>query len=142
MNQIKITPELLAELKDKAEKATPAWLGTGGYEIYYDKPMTRILATQCVVGYAEKNDDAEYIAAANPQVVLALIAKIESLEKEADWLAAMLGNGEDCVADCAGVPCVCAMSDKAYPYKEEYVQTYCKPCWREAARKAEESSNG
>ena len=59
---IKITDDLLANLKDKAEKAQKSWLEETDY-----------------FGTIE---DAEYITNANPSVVLALIEEIERLRQE------------------------------------------------------------
>lgn len=45
-----------------------------------DAVMNRM---ECIDAY----DNAEFIASANPATILELIAEIEALEKEADWLA-------------------------------------------------------
>lgn len=61
MNLIEITPQFLADLKEKAQKVDKLCLA-----------------------------DTDHIAAANPAVVLELIEKIERLEEEANWLAKQL----------------------------------------------------
>lgn len=83
----KITPELLADLKHKAERAT-----SGNWFITCD--MQGRLLLNCVAcdryesciavfpspAYNEK--DADYIAAANPETLSTLLAYIEKLQKE------------------------------------------------------------
>lgn len=88
--QIEITPELLADLKDKAKKATQGeWKASQTKRIYggTDWKSTPVVETEDdYLLYMEllenSANDAEYIAAANPAVMLALIARIEELENE------------------------------------------------------------
>lgn len=94
MSGIEITPEMLDELKFKSRAATP------GPWITYDMSFNdsngdlRILAAD---GYGRKRSDppigdifgpqtrnAAFIAAANPAVVLALVAEIERLNQRYD----------------------------------------------------------
>lgn len=85
--QIKITSELLEDLKDKAQKATQGEWGilqpsqTGGWGTCVS---TDILTPNgniiCSMKGSKRNQriaNSEYIAAANPDVILTLIAKIE-----------------------------------------------------------------
>lgn len=76
--KIEITPELLAELKEKARKITQN-------EWPPDYPLP---------------NEFEYISFANPAVTLALITKIEQLEKEADLLAEQASMMCDCIENC------------------------------------------
>lgn len=74
---IEITPELLAELKDKAEAAeslsrSPWKINDDGVSV--DDWHGDLVCEECLV------EEAEFIAAANPAVVLALVARIEELE--------------------------------------------------------------
>lgn len=89
--EIEITPELLADLKDKAEKATPGpWIKDTVF------PSSVITGNpDLIIGnQAEHNNifssalkcNADYIAAANPAVMLALIAKIEELQTDNQYL--------------------------------------------------------
>lgn len=93
--KIEITPELLAKLKEKAEKATPGpWVcfgllsgnGNSSYTVGTEKPGLDIckLASQLFTKNCLCN--AEYIAATNPDMVLVLIDRIERLEEENDNL--------------------------------------------------------
>lgn len=102
--EIKITPKLLAELKEKAKKATP-----GPWHEYYDPRDNMIEGPTCewVMGLDERyrcplifnellpddiaetiaehcearvdisEEDLSYMAAANPAIILALIDRIE-----------------------------------------------------------------
>jgi hypothetical protein len=73
---IEITPALLSDLRQKAGAATPGeWLiGYGGMDGDYAVIISRFCGNEiCVESYAE------FIAAANPAVVLALVAEVERL---------------------------------------------------------------
>lgn len=87
----------IARLKELAEKAD------------------EIIAPNELWAHCNRKVCADYIAAANPQAVLALIAELERLEKEADWLAEELLD-----------------SNEAWDTVEE---------WRRDARKAVERGN-
>ena len=76
---VKITPELLADLKDKAQKAT---------HLKWQNNFDGITCSNLVLAIEEHSkahligrimdfNNAEYIAAANPAVILALVARIE-----------------------------------------------------------------
>lgn len=88
MAEIKITPELLAELKEKAEKATPGpwvleiWSGQGT-ATHVKQGLTTGNGAH-VASYVN-GSCAEYIAAANPSVVLALISEIKRLRHKEDF---------------------------------------------------------
>lgn len=100
--KIEITPELLAELKKKAEKATPgSWFyGKDAESIGWQHPdSNRVYANLrnqnntvygilVTVNYHVKSCDqtASYIAAANPAVMLSMIEKIEILENDNNLL--------------------------------------------------------
>lgn len=83
--EIEITPKLLAYLKNKAQNATKGnWFTTCSSKgdlivscVINDRYESRIANFEDTP-YSER--DAEYIAAANPAVMLALIARIEDLE--------------------------------------------------------------
>lgn len=96
---IEITPELLADLKEKAEKAIPGpWIYDDGcVYLAYDPPKENRVHDwsssnpRFVCDFdddeyhqyesgKEARANAHYVAAANPAVMLALIAKIEELE--------------------------------------------------------------
>lgn len=151
-NNVDITPELLADLKEKAEKATRGpWVRDtdGGVysEFSEDAPITVIENDAILEG------DAGYIVAANPQVVLSLIVEnedlkseilsyqtgcrridclrakdIDRLEKEADWLAMELEKREPTCRSCRETVCTTSCG-------------YTGPDnWREAAREAIQES--
>lgn len=88
---IKITPELLKDLKEKAEKATQGEWGilqpsqTGGWGTCVSTdiltPNGNIICSMKGSKRNQKIANSEYIAAANPAVILALIDKIEEQNK-------------------------------------------------------------
>lgn len=100
-----ITNEQLVELKELAERA----------------------------GACEFGLITAFAIAANPTTILALIAEIEQLKKEANWLAEKLPvqNRMDCqfapFSGCYETPRVCL---------KDCSDRNCNVCWREAARKA------
>ena len=108
---IEITDDFLAVLKYKAKEAHqgPWSVGTGfSNEICImrqDEDDHSIKEFQLAeMKYLGTRSDAEYIAAANPTVVLALIDHIKQLKKEHAWLAEqILCCSEDnlyCEFDC------------------------------------------
>lgn len=120
--KIEITPELLADLKENAKKATagPWFYGKDAENIGWQHPDSNrvyanlrnqnntIYGILVTVNYHVKSCDhtASFIAAANPTVMLALIDKIDQLEKESDWLAKRLtefcdpDHDDQCCALC------------------------------------------
>lgn len=135
------------ELKDKAEKATPGPWNVDSLGNIFRTPHAKdedyqpvvLLTKSSLDEYAPTEADAAYIAAANPQVVLAMIEllqddifpayeladevrllKIENerLSKEAAWLA------EQVLPRCPGL---CS-------HGENTDHEVCITCWREAAR--------
>lgn len=128
----------LTRLRELAEKASPGpWFHTGGTHIREKSGSNYVCDS-----YGEK--DRDFIEAANPATILALLDEIESLqhtlatcrdkcrrlEKEADWLAKEMGscNKED-TPECS------------YPFPDYLTQDCCPICWREAARKAVEGKD-
>lgn len=93
MDKIEITPELLADLKKKAEKATPgpwdicaATAAKNSFKsilIHGNEQIAIVKTPRGLNRHGSTKDirerDATYIAAANPQVVLALVEEIEDL---------------------------------------------------------------
>ena len=160
---IDLSPEFIAHLKTLAQKATPEFIREG-YFIYGPKhpaskhPNGRIFIANIIEGSNQRDphldggtgigsgkDDAAYIAAAHPSVMLALLSRIEDLEKivagslyglyaeaharaerlekEADWLAREVSSWEHDQLDGTG----------------EHIREV--PELREAARKAVEANN-
>lgn len=84
MAEIKITPDLLAELKQKAEACEyKRWTdrlfqSSHGYPVFHAKGPGSF--DQTCLAYTAKYQ--AHIAAADPATVLALIAEIERLQKE------------------------------------------------------------
>lgn len=74
---IELTNELLADLKQKAKACEPKVWHLNDGDIYAETPTVPLRIAQ--VDFAE---DAEFIAIANPAMVLALVAEIERLQKE------------------------------------------------------------
>jgi len=89
MSQIKITPALLSDLRQKAEAATEGpWNRQGlasllRYAQKHDGPWNDDEYIDCSLPLPEEKD-ADYIAAANPAVVLALVAEVERLRDRLD----------------------------------------------------------
>ena len=81
---IQITPSLLNKLKEKAEKATPGeWLhcfARGRWEGWIIDEQHRDILKEV----SNFRENAAFIAAANPAVVLALIDHIKQMETELD----------------------------------------------------------
>ncbi len=156
MNKIEITPELLADLKEKAQCANR---GPWGLDLGPAPHIVFIRQNRCPIGDIEGFNDAAYIAAVSPDVVLALVerigklekdlyglchddeekvCRIERLEKETDWLARKLFEvcrNNDCGHACAGKRSCPLLRWKRCPV-DGYVNS-----WREAARKAVEAEN-
>lgn len=97
-----ITSKELAELKKLAEIADE--YAKDDWIAYTEENFGQMGNKNCIVmdqgdsscGNVCETDRgmeiASYIAAARPQVMLAIITRIERLEKEADWLAEQLSN--------------------------------------------------
>lgn len=143
MHNDRTTESLLAR-RELAEEATPGpWKSVYDYcvlpNIYDDRPANVLIADCSREHDHDKKTKANalYIAANSPDVVmddideiLRLRAQVERLEKEADWLALVLAN-----AGC-GIPLT--------EYIGEAVNGMSPPApehWREAARKAVETSH-
>lgn len=140
-----LIPEQLADLRAKAEAATPGpWKPDYRQMYVFDEAEVNIC---CQVrgygGMAYTHSDAAreaqmrannaFIVAANPATVLQLLDMVERLEKEADWLAQRLAE--------------CCLSYSEAREDEEPCGFPCCPCeencsraepdnWREAARQA------
>lgn len=82
---MQITPELLADLKAKAQAATPGpW---EQHEHYPHVIVDGVLDPICEVNrspyaYTDSRTDAAYISAASPDVVLDMVSEIERLRAE------------------------------------------------------------
>ncbi len=82
---MQITPELLADLKAKAQAATP---GPGEQHEHYPHVIVDgVLDPICEVNrspyaYTDSRTDAAYISAASPDVVLDMVSEIERLRAE------------------------------------------------------------
>jgi hypothetical protein len=93
---IKITPAFLSDLRQKAEKVEPNdYILTDGLAIKSESFKDLTIA-DCAF-----SDDAEFIAAASPAVVLALVAEVERLRDRLDELICSECNQQPkfCVCD-------------------------------------------
>ena len=76
-----------SELKRLAENATPGeWSHEQDNLYFYEDGCTRHmmeLSEGSDIGYVEQKHNSDFIAAANPEVILELIDEIESLKKDA-----------------------------------------------------------
>lgn len=132
MSRIEISPEWLAGLKELAEKATPGpWIMGQDGEVYSEDQDD--FPVDIIEGICVEQSDAAYIAAASPDVVIALIEKIEKQEKEVEWLvdhvSTLCGQIENCDT--------CAYGDGAYCSIDRCLGDDPE-MWREAASKAVE----
>lgn len=81
MSRIEISPEWLAGLKELAEKATPGpWIMGQDGEVYSEDQDD--FPVDIIEGICVEQSDAAFIAAASPDVVLAMASEIELLNKE------------------------------------------------------------
>ena len=81
MSRIEISPEWLAGLKELAEKATPGpWIMGQDGEVYSEDQDD--FPVDIIEGICVEQSDAAFIAAASPDVVLAMASEIERLNKE------------------------------------------------------------
>lgn len=175
-----MTQEELAEIRELAEAATPGpWYGCfepkenmiearGAKWVMglstVSCPFTESLIETCgedVISSFEcpkqvliSTDDLEYMVAANPKTVLALLDEVKRLreevarlDKEADWLVGMLSHyTEDCplkfslvYEEMFPIPKIDGC-DGSWPDDDYFDCTNPTPekCWREAARKSVE----
>ncbi len=161
---IDLSPEFIAHLKTLAQKATP-----GPWELTGIPSVTDILSIGAcrLIGSPYKIQDAAYIAAAHPSVMLALLSRIEDLEKivagslyglyaeaharaerlekEADWLAENLEYAcfnKDDGSGCFTCNQLCPELVNELKMKNRDGIKTCRGAtqygWREAARKAVE----
>lgn len=133
-NKIEITSEFLAVLKARAQKATEGyWFSTCNANLH---PVVNCVVLRYEISVAlcpdarDGESNADYIAAANPAVVLALIEKIKRLEEEAATLASF------CADICPNVPYhVNCQSCDDCPGTIDCKNSDKPEAWREAARK-------
>lgn len=130
--KIEVTPELLADLRKKAEKINyPNWYATQdgwGREVVCNKRPPFECCNVATMGPGEMEDvSSSYIAAANPAVILALIHHIEHLEKQTQWLATAQNYGID-HEDPTRCP-------KGKEPPQDCCST-CAECWLKAAKEA------
>ena len=81
MDKIELTPEKLADIKQKAEGCDPKYwvMDQHGDVMAVDFESE---GTQPKIASVEFLEDAEYIAAADPATVLALVEEIERLQEQ------------------------------------------------------------
>jgi len=83
MSAIEITPELLADIEQKAKRASSERWEIDGLDVVLFTDCNSDNSgdmEMCQVASCEMEWDAEYIAAADPAVVLAMIERIRRLE--------------------------------------------------------------
>lgn len=93
-----------SELKMLAENATPGeWSHEQDNLYFYEDGYTRHmmeLSEGSDIGYVEQKHNSDFIAAANPEVILELIAEVEDLRKgRTDWQAECLKRGFEYVRE-------------------------------------------
>lgn len=117
-------------LEELAGKATQGEWNYCGCEIWANETTM----SHDVVGKVEKFEDAQYIDAADPAMILEMIVELRRLEKEADLLAEKLAEVSDSMFDDE-------MEDLGFECSQECEQSGCtlecrKNNWLESARKA------
>lgn len=164
MGKIEITPELIAELKKKAQAATPGpWSSMNDPADDFDFDTAFITTKKrhkesrvaiAEVGFVDADNEfgdeqranARYIAAVFPDVVLALLEHMERLEKEAQWLAEFCEGEEQCPylafqwGETNSMPKWCTALDTIEDGFE--CEEYSVDCWRRIAREIAEGNNG
>jgi hypothetical protein len=109
MSQIEITPALLSDLRQKAEAATQGpWNQQGLASLLrfaqkHDGPWNDDEYIDCTLQLPEEKD-ADYIAAASPAVVLALVAEVERLRDRLDDLVCSGCDQQPKFCSCEVVP--------------------------------------
>jgi len=109
---VDVTPELLADITALAQAATPGpWANAEGYSVFSGTPPDHIWVCAMIAGRPSPEDlaNAAYIAAADPQTVLALVAEIARLREH----------------DTPHVGCNCHFNIKR---KQSWVQVSEEPC--------------
>ena len=140
-----LTPETLAELRRLAEAATPGPWATAAFQLVID------VARRIDVGMCGHRDDAAFIAAANPAVVLALLdaaAERDRLAEAVERVRALHGPrvvqvlGATCSAEECDHEDACPLVNYAvcghcydvgdgthpYAYEEGGLQDVAHPC--------------
>lgn len=102
MSQIEITPDLLAELKRKAEACEPKVyeIDDDGGNAYPNIVVRLDNGEVQIISSVDFLPDGEHMAAADPATVLALVAEIERLQAmERRWhkLLANAQPGPECI---------------------------------------------
>ena len=119
----------LDALEATAKAATPGpWRHPGRALVVSRMSEDEPLVCDCISEqFAQAPKNAAYIAAANPAVVLALIATVRQAQAERDWLANDIatkdGNCPPILQDCTDIVCTTDV---------------CQQCWLNAAREAVE----
>ena len=112
-----MTDKELNELEEKAKAATPGPWDSGGVEVFLGGWNPHI-------AMCNSEDNAEYIAAANPAVILELITELKQARKERDWLANTISFDGQCNNPNNIDKCI-AEADKN-----------CEDCWIQAAKES------
>jgi hypothetical protein len=90
--------EFLKQVKERADAATPGpWQVSGTYKasiIADGKFVGSTLGVDGGTGRDERERNTAFIAAANPQTVLNLLAIIEKLKGELEFTEHLLSNGD------------------------------------------------
>lgn len=82
MSDIEITPALLADIEHKAKRASGLLWGRDCLDIVVYNNLPDSDEEFTTIGFVENDDDANFIVATDPAVVLAMIERIRQLEEE------------------------------------------------------------
>lgn len=122
----------LDELESKAKAATPGpWQHPGRALVASRMSEDQPLVCNCISQkFAQAPKDATYIAAANPAVILELIAELQQARKERDWLAKNLERSEACYSagDCYYCLTRGSCSECKYTTKEHWLKAAKEAC--------------
>ena len=142
-----MTETELNELESAAKAATPGpWIEAEDDEDDYDSDIHRISTldrcnhipprveiAQLETGWSDEPFESEqqanlaFILAANPTVILDLIAELRQTRKERDWVISQAMEKADLC---------CAYKSCDYARDNNISDEACMACWREAAREA------
>ena len=128
-----MTDTELSILESLAKAATPGpWEVDSLYNIRSEDKVI-VLVSKTYMSREPTNENAAYIAAANPAVILKLIAELRQARKERDWLAENMPNS---YSECHCPEGHYKPDCEPEPTAGGKICYECLLCWLEAAKEA------
>ena len=118
-------------LEAAAKAATPGPWGHYGHRPHINVPDEVRAEDGTVIVTVHNDCDAAYIAAANPAVVLELIAELRKAQAERDWVIRKVGRGYERNTTCPN-------RERQKRCAGEPTAEECCACWLNAASEAVE----